>query len=59
LTYRQQPSDLLQLDTKELRLAFEVVVKHFSARDMVSLWDVVEVHERSTSLTPRDSCICR
>jgi len=46
----QQPGDLVQLDTKELRPARGVVLKHFSARDMVSRWDVLEVHERATSL---------
>ena len=42
----RQPGDLVQLDTK----ARGVVLKHFSARDMVSPWDVLEVHERATSL---------
>ena len=46
----QQPGDLVQLDTKEVRPARGVVLKHFSARDMVSRWDVLEVHERATSL---------
>lgn len=46
----RRPGDLVQLDTKELRPARGVVLKHFSARDMVSRWDVVEVHERATSL---------
>jgi len=46
----RKPGDLVQLDTKELRPARGVVLKHFSARDMVSRWDVVEVHERATSL---------
>ena len=27
-----------------------IVLKHFSARDVVSRWDVVEVHRRATSL---------
>jgi transposase InsO family protein len=27
-----------------------VILKHFSARDVVSRWDVVEVHHRATSL---------
>jgi putative transposase len=40
----------VQLETKELRSARGVVLRHFSARDMVSRWDVVEVHERGTSL---------
>jgi transposase InsO family protein len=46
----RKPGDLVQLDTKEVRPARGVVLKHFSARDMVSRWDVVEVHERATSL---------
>jgi transposase-like protein len=46
----QQPRDLVHLDTKEVRPARGVVLKHFSARDMVTRWDVLEVHERATSL---------
>ena len=46
----RKPGDLVQLDTKELRPQRGVVLKHFAARDMVSRWDVVEVHERATSL---------
>jgi putative transposase len=46
----QQPGDLVQLDTKEVRPARGVVLKHFSAPDMASRWDVLEVHERATSL---------
>ena len=46
----RQPGDLVQLDTKEIRPERGVVLKHFSARDMLSRWDVVEVHERATSL---------
>ena len=38
----------MQLDTREVRPARGVVLKHFSARDMVSRWDVLEVHERAT-----------
>ncbi|HEX5424211.1 MAG TPA: integrase core domain-containing protein [Candidatus Acidoferrales bacterium] len=46
----RQPGDLVQLDTKDIRPQRGVVLKHFSARDMVSRWDVLEVHERATSL---------
>ncbi len=46
----RQPGDLVQLDTKEVRPARGVVLKHFSARDMITRWDVLEVHERATSL---------
>jgi putative transposase len=45
-----QPGDLVEVDTKELRLRHGVILKHFSARDVVSRWDVVEVHRRATSL---------
>jgi len=46
----EQPGDLVEIDTKELRLRRGVILKHFSARDVVSRWDVVEVHRRATSL---------
>jgi putative transposase len=45
-----QPGDLVQLDTQEVRPARGVVLKHFSARNMVTRGDVLEVHERATSL---------
>jgi len=46
----ERPGDLVEIDTKELRPARGVVLKHFSARDVVSRWDVVEVHARASSL---------
>ena len=46
----EQPGDLVEIDTKEIRMRGGVILKHFSARDVVSRWDVVEVHRRSTSL---------
>ncbi len=45
-----QPGDLVEVDTKEIRMRRGVILKHFSARDVVSRWDVVEVHHRATSL---------
>jgi len=44
-----QPGDLVQLDTLDLRPAPGVVLKQFTARDVVSRWDVIEVHRRATS----------
>jgi putative transposase len=44
-----QPGDLVQLDTLDLRPAPGVVLKQFTARDVVSRWDVMEVHRRATS----------
>jgi transposase InsO family protein len=40
----QAPGDLLQVDTLDLRPLPGLVFKHFTARDAVSRWDVVEVH---------------
>ncbi len=45
-----QPGDLVEIDTKDVRLRRGVLLKHFSARDVVSRWDVVEAHRRATSL---------
>jgi transposase InsO family protein len=45
----KEPGDLVQLDTMDLRLAPNVVRKQFTARDMISRWDVIEVHARATS----------
>jgi transposase InsO family protein len=46
----EQPGDLVEIDTKEIRMRRGVLLKHFSARDVVSRWDVIEVHHRATSL---------
>jgi putative transposase len=45
----EKPGDLVQLDTMDLRPAPGVVLKQFTARDVVSRWDVIEVHRRATS----------
>ena len=47
----EQPGDLVQVDTLEVRPLPGVVVKHFTGRDVVSRWDVVEAHRRATALT--------
>jgi len=49
----RQPGDLVQVDTLEVRPLPGVVLKHFTARDMISRWDVVEVHTRATAATAR------
>lgn len=43
------PGDLVELDTLDLRPLPGIVLKHFTARDVVSRWDVLEVHRRATS----------
>lgn len=44
-----QPGDLIQLDTLDIRPLPGVVLKHFTARDMISRWDVVGVYSRATA----------
>jgi putative transposase len=45
----EKPGDLVQRDTMDLRPSPSVVLKQFTARDMISRWDVIEVHRRATS----------
>jgi putative transposase len=49
----QAPGDLVEIDAKEIRMRRGVIRKHFSARDAISRWDVVEVHSRATSPAAR------
>lgn len=46
-----QPGDLIQLDTLDVRPLPGVVLKHFTARDVICRWDVVDVHTRATAAT--------
>ncbi len=43
------PGDLVELDTLDVRPLPGIVLKHFTARDVVSRWDVLEAHRRATS----------
>jgi transposase InsO family protein len=47
----EEPGDLVQVDTIDVRPLPGVVLKHFTARDVVSRWDVVEAHPRATATT--------
>ncbi len=47
----KEPGDLVQLDTLDLRPLPGVVLKHFTARDVISRWDVVEVHTQAKAAT--------
>jgi putative transposase len=42
----REPGDLVALDSKQVRPARGVVLHHFSARDLVSRWDVLQAHSR-------------
>jgi len=46
-----EPGDIVQVDTLDVRPLPGIVIKHFTARDQVSRWDVVEAHNRATSHT--------
>ncbi len=48
-----QPGDLVQVDTLDVRPLPDVRFKQFTARDMVSRWDVVEAHHRATAQNAR------
>ena len=43
------PGDIVKVDTLDIRPLPGVVLKHFTARDVVSRWDVIEVRTRATS----------
>jgi transposase InsO family protein len=47
----EAPGELVQVDTLDVRPVEGRVLKHFTARDMVSRWDVVEAHSRATATT--------
>ena len=47
----QEPGDLVQLDTLDVRPLPGVVLKHFTVRDIISRWDIVEIYSRATSNT--------
>ncbi len=46
-----QPGGLVQVDALDVRPVPGVVLKHFTARDIVSRWDVLEAHTRATAAT--------
>jgi putative transposase len=43
------PGDLVQVDTMEVRPVPGTVFKQFTARDLVSRWDVLQAHTRATA----------
>ena len=45
----EQPGDLVQIDTLDVNLMPGVHFKHFTARDMISRWDVVQACGRATA----------
>jgi len=47
----EQPGDLVQVDTLDVHPLDSGAVKHFTARDVISRWDVLEAHQRATANT--------
>jgi len=45
------PGDIVEVDTLDVRPLPGVILKHFTARDIISRWDVLEAHSRATSHT--------
>jgi putative transposase len=43
------PGDLVQVDTLDVRPIPGVIFKQFTARDVVSRWDVIQAHTRATA----------
>jgi len=47
----KKPGDIVEVDTLDVRPLPGIILKHFTARDVISRWDVLEVHSRATSNT--------
>jgi putative transposase len=47
----KEPGDIVEVDTLDVRPLPGVVLKHFTARDVISKWDVLEAHTRASSQT--------
>jgi putative transposase len=45
----EEPGDLVEVDTLDVRPLPGVVLKQFTARDVLSRWDVLEAHTRATA----------
>lgn len=49
-----QPGDIVQLDTLDIHPFPAVHFKHFTARDVISRWDVVELYPKASSRQAKD-----
>jgi len=47
------PGDLVQIDTLDIHPFPNVHLKHFTARDVISRWDVIETFPRASSLNAK------
>lgn len=47
----KEPGDIVEVDTLDVRPLPGVVLKHFTGRDVISKWDVLEAHTTASSHT--------
>jgi len=47
----KEPGDIVEVDTLDVRPLQGMILKHFTARDIISRWDVLEAHTRAISHT--------
>jgi len=47
----KKAGDIVEVDTLDVRPLPGITLKHFTARDVISRWDVLEAHTRATSNT--------
>jgi len=47
----KKPGDIVEVDTLDVRPLPGIILKHFTARDVISRWDVLEAHTKATSNT--------
>jgi putative transposase len=45
----KEPGDIVEVDTLDVRPLPGVILKHFTARDVISKWDVIKASSRATS----------
>jgi len=46
-----KPGDIVEVDTLDVRPLPGIILKHFTAHDVISRWDVVSVHSRASAST--------
>ncbi len=50
----ERPGDLVQVDTLDVRPFPWITLKQFTARDVISKWDVIEARHRATATTAKE-----
>ncbi len=50
----ERPGDLVEVDTLDVRPFPWVILKQFTARDVISKWDVMEVRRRATATSAKE-----